>query len=151
MYGGVVPELASREHVRAIVHIVRQAVQEAGMDYAQLDAIAVTQGPGLVGALLVGLTYAKSLALALGKPLIAVNHLEGHIYAVLLEERLQGRPEPELPALSLVVSGGHTLLAISQSSGQDKRVLHHRLLGRTRDDAAGEAFDKVAKLLALGY
>ncbi|MBI2816735.1 MAG: tRNA (adenosine(37)-N6)-threonylcarbamoyltransferase complex transferase subunit TsaD [Acidobacteria bacterium] len=150
-YGGIVPELASREHLRAIVPVVRKAIEDAGIAYSDVDAIAVTQGPGLVGALMVGLIYAKSLALALDKPLVAVNHLEGHIYAVLLEERLQGRPEPELPALSLVVSGGHTLLAISQSSGQDKRVLHHRLLGRTRDDAAGEAFDKVAKLLALGY
>ncbi len=147
-YGGVVPELASREHLRAIVPVVRRAVEEAGLDYAQLDAIAVTQGPGLAGALMVGLIYAKSLALALAKPLIAVNHLEGHIYSVLLEERLKGRPEPELPALSLVVSGGHTLLAVSEADGGR---LHHRLLGRTRDDAAGEAFDKVAKLLALGY
>ncbi|MBI4442381.1 MAG: tRNA (adenosine(37)-N6)-threonylcarbamoyltransferase complex transferase subunit TsaD [Acidobacteria bacterium] len=153
-YGGVVPELASREHVRAIVPIVRQAVQEAGLDYAQLDAIAVTQGPGLVGALLVGLTYAKSLALALEKPLIAVNHLEGHIYAVLLEERLQGRPEPEFPALSLVVSGGHTLLAVSREISNSLRnapLFSHQIIGKTRDDAAGEAFDKVAKLLALGY
>ena len=154
-YGGVVPELASREHVRAIVPIVRQAVQEAGLEYAQLDAIAVTQGPGLVGALLVGLTYAKSLALALGKPLIAVNHLEGHIYAVLLEERLQGRQEPEFPALSLVVSGGHTLLAVSRPiqnvSEQNAPLFSHQIIGKTRDDAAGEAFDKVAKLLAFGY
>ncbi len=157
-YGGIVPELASREHLRAIVPVVRRALEDAGMEYAQLDAIAVTQGPGLVGALMVGLIYAKSLALALGKPLVAVNHLEGHIYAVLLEERLQGRPEPEFPALSLVVSGGHTLLAISEAAasetspcGGKNPILHHRLLGKTRDDAAGEAFDKVAKLLALGY
>lgn len=157
-YGGIVPELASREHLRAIVPVVRRALEDAGMKYSELDAIAVTQGPGLVGALMVGLIYAKSLALALGKPLVAVNHLEGHIYAVLLEERLQGRPEPEFPALSLVVSGGHTLLAISEAaasetspSGGKNPILHHRLLGKTRDDAAGEAFDKVAKLLALGY
>ena len=182
-YGGVVPELASREHVRAIVPIVRQAVQDAGLEYSQLDAIAVTQGPGLVGALMVGLTYAKSLSLSLGKPLVAVNHLEGHIHAVLLEERLQGREEPEFPALSLVVSGGHTLLAVTkkvagsvaadaptlppqqalrplppQHSGLCRGprllgtpTLSHHILGRTRDDAAGEAFDKVAKLLALGY
>jgi tRNA N6-adenosine threonylcarbamoyltransferase len=148
-YGGIVPELASREHLRAVVPVVRRAVEEAGLDYAQLDAIAVTQGPGLVGALMVGLIYAKSLSLALAKPLVAVNHLEGHIYSVLLEERLRGRPEPEFPALSLVVSGGHTLLAVSALAKDG--VLRHRLLGRTRDDAAGEAFDKVAKLLALGY
>jgi N6-L-threonylcarbamoyladenine synthase len=117
-YGGVVPELASREHLRAIVPITRQAVEEAGIRYGDIDAIAVTQGPGLVGALLVGLTYAKSLALALGKPLVAVNHLEGHIHAVILEERLNGRAEPEFPALALVVSGGHTLLAIAERTGE---------------------------------
>jgi N6-L-threonylcarbamoyladenine synthase len=155
-YEGVVPELASREHLRAIVPVVREAVEKAGVQYTDVDAIAVTQGPGLAGALLVGLTYAKSLALALNKPLIGVNHLEGHIHAVLLEERLEGRPEPEFPVLSLVVSGGHTLLAITQLSRQDVNgatvpVFSHRILGRTRDDAAGEAFDKVAKLLGYGY
>ena len=153
-YGGVVPELASREHLRAIVPVVRQAVEEAGLDYPQIDAIAVTQGPGLVGALLVGLTYAKTLSLALSRPLLAVNHLEGHIHAVLLEERLQGREEPEFPALSLVVSGGHTLLAVSEKvpgSAPGATVFSHRILGRTRDDAAGEAYDKVAKLLGFGY
>ncbi len=170
-YGGVVPELACREHLRAIVPVVREAVEQAGLQYPQLDAIAVTQGPGLVGALLVGLTYAKSLALSLGKPLVAVNHLEGHIYAVLLEEHLQQREEPEFPALSLVVSGGHTLLAVTKkvtqkvtrkvtqkeisSPATEARPLaplfSHRIVGRTRDDAAGEAFDKVAKLLGLGY
>ncbi|OFW40966.1 MAG: tRNA (adenosine(37)-N6)-threonylcarbamoyltransferase complex transferase subunit TsaD [Acidobacteria bacterium RIFCSPLOWO2_12_FULL_60_22] len=178
-YGGVVPELASREHLRAIVPVVRQAVEEAGLHYSQLDAIAVTQGPGLVGALLVGLTYAKSLALALGKPLVAVNHLEGHIHAVILEERLNQRPEPEFPALALVVSGGHTLLAVAERSSErdsvsaarsvpavlavpavysvpavpsvDSDLFTYRILGRTRDDAAGEAYDKVAKLLGLGY
>ena len=157
-YGGIVPELASREHLQAIVPVVRRAVKEAGLEYSQLDAIAVTQGPGLVGALMVGLTYAKSLSLALGKPLLAVNHLEGHIHAVLLEERLQGREEPEFPALSLVVSGGHTLLAVTRKISSPAPgdplappPLAHRILGRTRDDAAGEAFDKVAKLLALGY
>ena len=170
-YGGVVPELACREHLRAIVPVVREAVEQAGLQYPQLDAIAVTQGPGLVGALLVGLTYAKSLALSLDKPLVAVNHLEGHIYAVLLEEHLQQREEPEFPALSLVVSGGHTLIAITKKVTQkDTRkatqqeisspatearplapLFSHRIVGRTRDDAAGEAFDKVAKLLGLGY
>jgi N6-L-threonylcarbamoyladenine synthase len=159
-YGGVVPELASREHLRAIVPVVRRALEDAGIGYSDVDAVAVTQGPGLVGALMVGSVYAKSLAFSLGKPLIAVNHLEGHIYAVLLEEQLAGRPAPEFPALSLVVSGGHTLLAITEvnekESGNGRSpaaapLLRHRLLGRTRDDAAGEAFDKVAKLLALGY
>jgi tRNA N6-adenosine threonylcarbamoyltransferase len=156
-YEGVVPELASREHVRNIVPVVRSAMEQAGMEYGEVDAIAVTIGPGLAGALLVGLTYAKSLALALGKPLIAVNHLEGHIHAVLLEELLEGRPEPEFPALSLVVSGGHTLLALNElkpgpvTNGGRGLVLSNRILGRTRDDAAGEAFDKVAKLLGYGY
>ena len=156
-YEGVVPELASREHVRNIVPVVRQAVEQAGVAYADVDAIAVTVGPGLAGALLVGLTYAKSLALALEKPLLAVNHLEGHIHAVLLEERLEGRPEPEFPALSLVVSGGHTLLALTElkpgpaNNGNRAPVFSNRILGRTRDDAAGEAFDKVAKLLGQPY
>jgi N6-L-threonylcarbamoyladenine synthase len=163
-YGGVVPELASREHLRAIVPISRQAVEEAGVKYPEIDAIAVTQGPGLVGALLVGLTYAKSLALALGKPLVAVNHLEGHIHAVILEERLNGRPEPEFPALALVVSGGHTLLGIAErvrgkpTNAADAVLsevsvggFSYRIVGRTRDDAAGEAYDKVAKLLGYGY
>ena len=154
-YGGVVPELASREHLRAIVPIARQAVEDAGMSYSEVDAIAVTQGPGLVGALLVGLTYAKSLALALEKPLVAVNHLEGHIHAVLLEERLNGRPEPEFPALALVVSGGHTLLAVAELMAEKSSdsvpsevpvgPFSYRIVGRTRDDAAGEAYDKVAK------
>ena len=156
-YEGVVPELASREHLRNIVPVVRQAIEQAGITYQDVDAIAVTVGPGLAGALLVGLTYAKSLALALGKPIIAVNHLEGHIHAVLLEERLEGRPEPEFPALSLVVSGGHTLLALTErkpgtpGNGASAAVFSNRILGRTRDDAAGEAFDKVAKLLGYGY
>jgi N6-L-threonylcarbamoyladenine synthase len=156
-YEGVVPELASREHLRNIVPVVRRAMDEAGMRYEEIDAIAVTQGPGLAGALLVGLTYAKSLALALERPLVAVNHLEGHIHAVLLEERLQGREEPRFPALSLVVSGGHTLLAVTERSairgayGAEVPVFQHRILGRTRDDAAGEAFDKVSKLLGFGY
>ena len=156
-YEGVVPELASREHLRAIVPVVRQAIEKARMAYEDVDAIAVTVGPGLAGALLVGLTYAKSLTYALDRPLIAVNHLEGHIHAVLLEERLEGRPEPEFPALSLVVSGGHTLLAVTelksgpQHNGTPLAVFSNRVIGRTRDDAAGEAFDKVAKLLGYGY
>jgi N6-L-threonylcarbamoyladenine synthase len=147
-YGGVVPELASREHVRAIVPVVRQALAEAKRSYDSVDAIAVTQGPGLAGALLVGISYAKALAFALDKPLIAVNHLEGHIHAVLLEERQKGNHELQFPVLALVVSGGHTHLYLAaQKSGS----WTYENIGHTRDDAAGEAFDKVAKLLGLGY
>jgi N6-L-threonylcarbamoyladenine synthase len=194
-YGGVVPELASREHLRAIVPVVRAALAQAGITLADLDAIAVTSGPGLAGALLVGITYAKALAFAANLPLIAVNHLEGHIHAVLLNEREQpskgtgfspyidsgtkngalasegirgsGAPEPSLspskrfasgtpdltdpnaePALALVVSGGHTHLYLAHPTANTWR---YTLVGRTLDDAAGEAYDKVAKLLGLGY
>jgi N6-L-threonylcarbamoyladenine synthase len=200
-YGGVVPELASREHLRAIVPVVRAALAQAGVALADLDAIAVTNGPGLAGALLVGITYAKALAYANGLPLIAVNHLEGHIHAVLLNKREQDlalkdtgfRPEnhqlnatgakahadsagvmrglkppppsetslsaassaqegnsraAEEPALALVVSGGHTHLYMARPTPSG---WHYTLIGRTLDDAAGEAFDKVAKLLGLGY
>jgi N6-L-threonylcarbamoyladenine synthase len=194
-YGGVVPELASREHLRAIVPIVRAALAEAHIGLEDLDAIAVTSGPGLAGALLVGITYAKALAFARCLPLIAVNHLEGHIHAVLLEERQkrlleaeQERPgedrgtppgpEPQIlrsptpttkdlslgtpaaqdhnllsesdaaPALALVVSGGHTHLYLARPT---EGTWNYTLVGRTVDDAAGEAYDKVAKLLGLGY
>jgi len=147
-YGGVVPELASREHLRAIVPVVRKALEEAGKTYDTIDAIAVTKGPGLAGSLLVGLSYAKALAYAVEKPLIGVNHLEGHIHAVLLEERQKGNHELEFPVLALVVSGGHTHLYLAERR-QDGWVYHD--VGHTRDDAAGEAFDKVAKLLELGY
>jgi N6-L-threonylcarbamoyladenine synthase len=147
-YGGVVPELASREHLRAIVPVVRQALAEAKHTYSSVDAIAVTQGPGLAGALMVGISYAKALAFALDKPLIAVNHLEGHIHAVLLEERQKGNRELQFPVLALVVSGGHTHLYLAQQKGDGWT---YENVGHTRDDAAGEAFDKVAKLLALGY
>ena len=147
-YGGVVPELASREHLRAIVPVVRQALAEAKQTYDSVDAIAVTQGPGLAGALLVGISYAKALAFALDKPLIAVNHLEGHIHAVLLEERQKGNHELQFPVLALVVSGGHTHLYLA--SEKDASWTYENI-GHTRDDAAGEAFDKVAKLLGLGY
>jgi N6-L-threonylcarbamoyladenine synthase len=147
-YGGVVPELASREHLRAIVPVVRAALAEAGQTYESVDAIAVTQGPGLAGALLVGISYAKALAFALEKPLIAVNHLEGHIHAVLLEQRQGENDGLEFPVLALVVSGGHTHLYLAQV---DENLWSYRNIGHTRDDAAGEAFDKVAKLLALGY
>jgi N6-L-threonylcarbamoyladenine synthase len=143
-YGGVVPELASREHLRAIVPVVREAMERAATPLDGLAAIAATVGPGLVGSLLVGLTYAKSLAFARGLPLIAVNHIEGHIHAVVLEAKRAGTPV-ELPALALVVSGGHTHLF------EVDRDFQYRLLGKTRDDAAGEAFDKVAKLLGFSY
>jgi N6-L-threonylcarbamoyladenine synthase len=195
-FGGVVPELASREHLRAIVPVVRAALAQAKVTLGDLDAIAVTSGPGLAGALLVGITYAKALAFASSLPLIAVNHLEGHIHAVLLNEResgergigfvesqvsearpfdrlragsgapgqhsqkdchpersaaeskdLRGAPELE-PALALVVSGGHTHLYLARRAAN---TWHYTLVGRTLDDAAGEAFDKVAKLLGLGY
>jgi N6-L-threonylcarbamoyladenine synthase len=147
-YGGVVPELASREHLRAIVPVVKQALTEAKQTYDSVDAIAVTRGPGLAGALLVGISYAKALAFALDKPLIAVNHLEGHIHAVLLEERQKGNHELQFPVLALVVSGGHTHLYLAARSGN---AWTYENIGHTRDDAAGEAFDKVAKLLGLGY
>ena len=143
-YGGVVPELASREHLRAIVPVVREALDRAATRLEDLSAIAVTAGPGLVGSLLVGITYAKSLSFATGIPLIAVNHIEGHIHAVILEARRDG-PPVELPALALVVSGGHTHLFEVHGG------FEYRLLGKTRDDAAGEAFDKVAKLLGFSY
>src|SRR5271169_3568881 len=147
-YGGVVPELASREHLRAIVPVVRQALAEAEHTYESVDAIAVTRGPGLAGALLVGISYAKALAFALDKPLVAVNHLEGHIHAVLLEERQKGNREVQFPVLALVVSGGHTHLYLA---AQKTEGWTYENIGHTRDDAAGEAFDKVAKLLGLGY
>jgi len=166
-YGGVVPELASREHLRAVVPVVRAALEQANVTLADLDAIAVTSGPGLAGALLVGITYAKALAFAAGLPLIAVNHLEGHIHAVLLNEResqvppprrtrpgapgsgVPGEAEPlDAQSLALVVSGGHTHLYLARPTNG---TWHYQLVGRTLDDAAGEAYDKVAKLLGLGY
>jgi N6-L-threonylcarbamoyladenine synthase len=152
-YGGVVPELASREHLRAIVPVVRKALSDAGQTYQSIDALAVTQGPGLAGALMVGISYAKALAFALDKPLIAVNHLEGHIHAVLLEERQKGGfsdsdRKLNFPVLALVVSGGHTHLYLAEQHGEN---WSYKNIGHTRDDAAGEAFDKVAKLLGLGY
>jgi len=147
-YGGVVPELASREHLRAIIPVVRQALAEAGQSYASIDALAVTQGPGLAGALLVGISFAKALSFALDKPLIAVNHLEGHVHAVLLEQRRQENADLQFPVLALVVSGGHTHLYLAEAQGD---LWTYEDVGHTRDDAAGEAFDKVAKLLGLGY
>jgi len=155
-YGGVVPELASREHLRNIVPVVRAALEQAQVALSDLDAIAVTSGPGLAGALLVGITYAKALAYAQSLPLIAVNHLEGHIHAVLLNEREQQKaphgssdePYTDEPALALVVSGGHTHLYMARPANS---AWNYTLIGRTVDDAAGEAYDKVAKLLGLGY
>jgi len=153
-YGGVVPELASREHLRQIVPVVREALSQAGLGFGDIDAVGVTQGPGLVGSLLVGMTFGKVLAAELGKPLVPVNHLEGHVHAVFLEAHLEEK-SPELPAVCLIVSGGHTLLyhvqAAAGNGDATKRAFQYRRLGGTRDDAAGEAYDKVARLLALGY
>jgi N6-L-threonylcarbamoyladenine synthase len=143
-YGGIVPEVASRQHLLSAIPSLQRALAEAGADLADIEAIAVTNGPGLAGSLLVGVNLAKSLALAYELPLIGVNHLEGHIYANWIEE--EGKNElPEFPLLSLIVSGGHTDLVLMEDHGQ------YRQLGRTRDDAAGEAFDKVARILGLGY
>jgi N6-L-threonylcarbamoyladenine synthase len=179
-YGGVVPELASREHLRNLVPVTRAALAKARLTYADIDAVAVTNGPGLAGALLTGVSFAKSLAWALEKPLIAVNHIEGHIHAVLLERRYAGLRAGygptdgppvadaglragygptdgppvadagalEFPVLALVVSGGHTHLFLAKQRGHG---WHYENIGHTRDDAAGEAFDKTAKLLGLGY
>lgn len=139
-WGGVVPELASRQHIRDICGVVERALGEAGAAWPDVDAVAVTQGPGLIGSLLVGVSFAKSTAWVLQKPLLAVNHLAGHIESIWLEHG----PIPT-PAVILVVSGGHTSLYLVEHAGL------YQLLGRTRDDAAGEAYDKVAKLVGLGY
>ncbi len=139
-YGGVVPEVASRKHIENIAAVVNSAFNEAGISYSKIDAVAVTNRPGLVGALLVGVSFAKALAYGLNKPLIAVNHLHGHIYANFLEHQ-----EIAFPAVCLVVSGGHTSLLYMKDSSD------YKLIGETRDDAAGEAFDKVARFLGLGY
>ncbi|WP_353072573.1 tRNA (adenosine(37)-N6)-threonylcarbamoyltransferase complex transferase subunit TsaD [Tunturiibacter gelidiferens] len=156
-YGGVVPELASREHLRNIVPVVREAMSRASaaaghpVTFSDLDAVAVTAGPGLAGALLVGITYAKALTFGLDKPLISVNHLEGHIHAVLMETRQLNELPMELPLLALVVSGGHTHLYLATHEQGGETNWTYRNVGRTVDDAAGEAYDKVAKLLGLGY
>ena len=150
-YGGVVPEIASREHLRQIVPVVREAIEEAGITLPDVDAIAVTRGPGLIGSLLVAVTYGKVLARALGKPLIAVNHLEGHVHATFLEAHAAGR-SVELPAVCLIVSGGHTVLYHLRADGANGSTrFSYARIGGTRDDAAGEAYDKVARMLALGY
>ena len=139
-WGGVVPELASRQHIRDICGVVRGALQTADVTLEDVDAVAVTQGPGLVGSLLVGVSFAKSLAASLDRPLVAVHHLAGHIESLFLQHG-----EIQLPLVALVVSGGHTSLYVVHELGSYKRI------GRTRDDAAGEAYDKVAKLIGLGY
>lgn len=139
-FGGVVPELASREHLEKIGEVVGRAFETAGVSPSEVDGIAVTQGPGLVGSLLVGINYAKSIAFAARKPFVGINHIEGHVYSVAFEF-----PPPDYPALALIVSGGHTNLFLIPEPGK------YKLVGRTRDDAAGEAFDKVSKLIGLGY
>ncbi|MHB8084600.1 MAG: tRNA (adenosine(37)-N6)-threonylcarbamoyltransferase complex transferase subunit TsaD [Dehalococcoidia bacterium] len=139
-YGGIVPEVASRQHMLTIVPVCEQAFKEAGIDQGKLDAVAVTKGPGLAGSLIVGVNFAKALALANKLPLVGINHLEGHIYANWL-----GETQPELPALCLIVSGGHSDLILMRDHGNFKK------LGSTRDDAAGEAFDKGARILGLPY
>ena len=144
-YGGVVPEVASRKHLEALLPVVEAALADAACPWRDLDAIAVTVGPGLSGSLLIGLNVAKALAFAQDLPLVGVNHLEGHIYANWIDLDGSGTPPPAFPLLTLVVSGGHTDLLVMEDHGR------YRLLGRTRDDAAGEAFDKVARLLDLGY
>jgi N6-L-threonylcarbamoyladenine synthase len=139
-FGGVVPELASREHLDSITAVVESALKQAGITLERIDGVAVTQGPGLVGSLLVGVSFAKSLAMAGKKPIVGVNHIEGHIYSVVFEN-----PPVQYPAIALIVSGGHTTLFYIPEESR------YATLGRTRDDAAGEAYDKVAKLLGLGY
>ena len=139
-YGGVVPELASREHLEKIEGVVDESLKLADISPGDLDGIAVTQGPGLVGSLLVGINFAKGIALAANKPIAGLNHIEGHVYSVAFEF-----PPPQYPAIALIVSGGHTNLFLIPEAEK------YKLLGRTRDDAAGEAFDKVSKLIGLGY
>jgi len=143
--GGIVPEVAAREHLRALDPITEQALREAGMELREVDAIAATVGPGLIGALLVGANYGRGLALAAGLPFVGVNHLEGHVYANWLYDTEDVPLEPELPAVVLVVSGAHSDLVLMEAHRR------FRLLGRTIDDAAGEAYDKVARLLGLGF
>ena len=139
-YGGIVPELASRRHIEMIIPVVDEAIKQAGISFQDLSAVAVCKGPGLIGSLLIGCSFAKALCYSRNIPLVAVNHLEGHLLSVFLES-----PSPEFPFLSLIVSGGHTSLHIAEDYGR------YIELGRTRDDAAGEAYDKVSKLLGLGY
>ncbi len=148
-YGGVVPEIASRQHILYIAPVLQEVLKTAGLDWAQIDAVAVTNGPGLAGALLVGVNAGKAIAFARQKPLLGVNHLESHIYANwLIPAVLEGGvepPAPQFPLVALIVSGGHTEIVLIEQHGQ------YRLLGKTQDDAAGEAYDKVARVLGLGY
>lgn len=139
-YGGIVPELASRQHIKSITYIVDEALDRAGLTLPEIDVFAVTQGPGLIGSLLVGLSFAKGLAYAHKRPLISIDHLEAHVHSVFLE-----KADISFPALALLVSGGHTSLMLLE------KKLHYRILGKTRDDAAGEALDKISKFLELGY
>jgi len=139
-FGGVVPELASRKHIERLLPVVDEALEQAGMDLGRIDGLAVTRGPGLVGALTVGVAAAKAIALARGLPFVGVNHLEGHIYAAFLAE-----PDIAFPVLALIVSGAHADLVVMRDHGR------YEILGRSRDDAAGEAFDKVARAMGLGY
>jgi len=141
-YGGIVPEIASRKHIEVINPIIKEALDQANITFNDVNAVAVTYGPGLVGSLLVGICAAKAIAWSLGVPLIGVNHLEGHIYANFLKSKLQN---PKFPFICLIVSGGHTSLVLVKDHGK------YETLGRTRDDAAGEAYDKVARFLNLGY
>jgi len=140
MYGGVVPELASRAHQRRIIPVVREAISNAGIPKNELDAVAAVYGPGLIGAILVGLSFGKSMALGLGVPFVGVDHMEAHIFSNLIDD-----PKPEFPFINLTVSGGHTQLVLVHGP------FEYELLGETKDDAAGEAFDKVAKMLGIGY
>jgi N6-L-threonylcarbamoyladenine synthase len=154
-YGGIVPEVAARKHIEVVSPVIQEAMERAGVAFKELDAVAVTHGPGLVGSLLVGLCAATAIAWSLGKPLIGVNHLEGHIYANFLVPSPQfpsssacperNRGVPQFPFICLIVSGGHTLIVLVKDHGE------YQTLGRTRDDAAGEAYDKVARFLGLGY
>ena len=144
-YGGIVPEVASRQHMRTIIPVVDRALEEAGLELHQLDGVAVTHGPGLAGALLVGVNTAKGMALSHDLPFIGVNHLEGHVYAAWLEESVDPDANPGFPLMCLITSGGHTDLILMEGHGR------YRLIGRTRDDAAGEAFDKAARVLGLGF
>ena len=144
-YGGIVPEIASREHMRALLPVVDSALEQAGMELPELDGIAVTHGPGLAGALLVGVNTAKGLALSHNLPFIGINHLEGHVYAAWLEEGVDPEARPGFPLMCLITSGGHTDLILMEGHG------NYKLIGRTRDDAAGEAFDKAARVLGLGF
>ena len=144
-YGGIVPEVASRQHMRTIIPVVDRALEEAGLELQQLDGVAVTHGPGLAGALLVGVNTAKGMALSHDLPFIGVNHLEGHVYAAWLEDSVDPEASPGFPLMCLITSGGHTDLILMEGHGQ------YRLIGRTRDDAAGEAFDKAARVLGLGF